>query len=89
MDTVNLGIEEDKKEVKVGANLKLNVKKCLVQLLQYYVEVFSWTYEDMPGIDADIVVHRLPTKEDCPTVKWKVCRMRPYMSEKIKTKVMK
>ena len=43
----------------------------------------------MPGLDTDIVVHRLPTKEDCPPVKQKVHRMRPKMSEKIKTEVMK
>ena len=43
----------------------------------------------MPGIDADIVVYRLPTKEDCPSVKQKVRRMQPDMSEKIKAEVMK
>ena len=43
----------------------------------------------MPGLDTDIVVHRLPTKEDFPPVKQKVHRMRPDMSEKIKAKVMK
>ena len=43
----------------------------------------------MPGLDMDIVVRRLPTKEDFPPVKQKVCRMRPEMSEKIKAEVMK
>ena len=43
----------------------------------------------MPGLDTDIMVHRLPTKEDFPPVKQKVYRMRPEMSEKIKAEVMK
>ena len=43
----------------------------------------------MPGLDADIMVHRLPTKEDSPLVKQKVRRMRPNMSENIKAEVMK
>ena len=43
----------------------------------------------MAGINADIVVHRLSTKEDYPPVKQKVSRMRPDMSEKIKEEVMK
>ena len=72
VDTINLGTEEDKKEVKVGANLEPRVKECLIQLLHDYVEVFSWSYEDMPGLDTKIVVHRLPTREDCPPVKQKV-----------------
>ena len=48
-----------------------------------HVEVFAWYYENMHGLDTDIVVHRLPTKEDYPPVKQKVRRMRPDMSEKI------
>ena len=38
-------------------------------MLHDYVEVFAWSYEDMPGLDTDILVHRLQTKEDCPPVK--------------------
>ena len=53
------------------------------------MEIFAWSYEDMPGLDDDIVVHHLPTKEDCPPVMQKVRRMRPEMSEKIKVEVMK
>ena len=43
----------------------------------------------MPGLDTDIVVHRLPMKEGCSPIKQKVRRMRPEMSEKIKAEVMK
>ena len=89
VETVNLGTEENKKEVKIGANLENGVKERLIQMLHDYVEIFSWSYEDMPGLDTDIVVHRLPTKEDCPPVKQKVRRMHPEMSEKIKAEVMK
>ena len=43
----------------------------------------------MSGFDTNIVVHRILMKEYCPPVKQKVRRMRPDMSEKIKTEVMK
>ena len=56
-------------------------------MLPDYVEIFAWSYEDMLGMDTDIVVHRLPTKEDCPPVKQKVRRMHHEMSEKIKAEV--
>ena len=58
-------------------------------MLNEYVKIFAWSYEDMSGLDTDIVVHRLPIREDCPPVKQKVHRMRPDMSEKIKAEVMK
>ena len=89
VETVNLGTEEDKKEVKIGANFEHSVKQRLIQMLHDYIEIFSWSYEDMSGLDSDIMVHLLPTKENFPLVKQKVLRMRLEMSEKIKAEVMK
>ena len=69
VESVNLGTETDKKGVKVGANLEASVKQRLIQMLHDYVEIFAWSYEDMHGLDTDIVLHRLPTKEEFPLVK--------------------
>ena len=54
-----------------------------------YVEIFAWSYKDMPELDTDIVVHCLPMKEGCPPIKKKVCCMCPEMSENIIDEVMK
>ena len=81
VEVVNLGTNEDRKEIKIGAGLENSVKERLVQMLRDYIEVFSWSYKDMPGLDIDIVVHRLPTKEGFLPVKQKVRHMRPEMSE--------
>ena len=64
-----MGTKEDIKEVNIGANLELSVKHHLIQMLHDHVEIFAWSYEDMLGLDTDIVVHRLPTKEEFPLVK--------------------
>ena len=82
VETINLGTEVDKKEVKIDTNLETNVKYRLIQMLRDYVEIFAWSYKDMLGLDTDIVVHRLPTKEGCPPVKQKVRRMRPRCPRK-------
>ena len=58
-------------------------------MLHDYVEIFSWSYKDMPGLDTDIVFHHLPTKEDYPPVKQKVRCMHLEMLEKIKAGVTK
>ena len=71
VETINLGTETDRKEVKIGANLELSVKQRLIQMLHDYVEVFALSYEDMSWLYADIVVHRLPMKEDCLPVRQK------------------
>ena len=69
VEVVNLGTDEDTKEIKIGAGLENSVKERLVQMLRDYIEVFAWSYEDMPGLDIDIMVHRLPTKEGFLPVK--------------------
>jgi len=86
---VNLGTEEDKKEIKIGASLDPAVKKWIIELLKEYVDIFAWSYRDMPGFDTDIVVHRLPLKPECPPVKKKLRRTRPDMALKIKEEVRK
>ena len=68
VDVINLGTEEDQKEVKVGTSLGQEIKDELVNLLREFVDVFSWSYQDMPGLDTDIVVHKLPLKPDCSPV---------------------
>ncbi|KAI5402267.1 hypothetical protein KIW84_050038 [Lathyrus oleraceus] len=55
LDTINLGSGVCIREVKIGALLEEFVKKWLIELLREYVDVFSWSYEDMPGLDTDIV----------------------------------
>ena len=59
--TVDLGSEEKKNEVKVGTSITISTKQELTKLLQEYVDVFAWSYQDMPGLSTDIVVHKLPT----------------------------
>lgn len=63
LETINLGSDEDKKEVKIGAALEEDVKKGLIELLKEYVDVFAWSYADMPGLDTYIVTHKLPLRE--------------------------
>lgn len=89
MDIINLGSETDKKEVKVRASLSRHVHSELVELLHEYVDVFSWSYQDMPGLDTNIVEHHLPLKPECPPVKQKLRRTRLDMELKIKEEVKK
>ena len=64
-------------------------RKELIDLLQDYNNVFAWSYQDMPGLDTDIVVHRLPLREEYVPVKQKLRRVKPEMLLKIKEEVKK
>ncbi|KAI5397492.1 hypothetical protein KIW84_063348 [Lathyrus oleraceus] len=89
LETVNLGSEDCVRVVMIGALLEESVKKGLIELLQEYVDVFAWSYEDMPGLDTDIVQHFLPLKPECVPVKQKLKRTHPDMAVKIKEEVQK
>ncbi|KAK8705215.1 hypothetical protein V6N13_048821 [Hibiscus sabdariffa] len=89
VEILNLGTSEDRKEVKIGTTLSEENKKDLVALLQEFRDVFAWTYQDMPGLSTDIVVHKLPIKPECKPVQQKLRRMRPDMLLKIKEEVKK
>ena len=52
---VNLGTGEGKKKVKVGTGMIAPIRQGLIILLEEYQDVFAWSYQDMPGLDSDIV----------------------------------
>ena len=89
IEVINLGSKEDRKEVKIGALLSPLVKESLIKLLKEFPDVFAWSYQDMPGLDTDIVEHHLPLKPECPPVKQKLRRTHPDMAVKIKEEVQK
>ncbi|KAI5407264.1 hypothetical protein KIW84_053499 [Lathyrus oleraceus] len=69
LELVNLGSEDDVNEVKVGSRLCPEVKKGLIDLLREYSVVFPWSYQDMSGLDSEIVEHRLSLKPKGSPVK--------------------
>ncbi|GAU48966.1 hypothetical protein TSUD_188130 [Trifolium subterraneum] len=89
IELINLGSEEEKKEIKIEASLEAFVKERVIVLLREYVDIFVWSYQDMPGLDPEIVEHHLPLKPECPPVKQKLRRTHPDMALKIKEEVQK
>ena len=89
IEVVNLGTNEEAKELRVGSALQKEVKAKLIKLLKDYMDVFAWSYQDMPGLDTDIVVHHLPLKEDLPPINKNLRRTLPNMDMKIKEEVKK
>ncbi|XP_052728595.1 uncharacterized protein LOC128195360 [Vigna angularis] len=89
VEVLNLGEEGEIKEVKIGTSMKKEVREGLRALLKEFKDVFAWSYKDMPGLDTDIVQHKLPLKQECLPVKQRLRRMKPEMSLKIKEEVQK
>ena len=88
-ETINLGTVNEPKEVKISIGLDKRQMTEFIELLRAYKDVFAWSYEDMPGLNTDIVQHHLPTDPSKQPVKQKLRRLKPEWSLKVKEKVMK
>jgi len=89
VEVINLGDENKKKEVKIRTGMSKEIQGQLGALLGEFRDIFAWSYPDMPGLDPDIVQHKLPLKPECPPIKQKLRRMKPEVSLKIKDGVEK
>ena len=67
-ELVNLGTNDEKKKVKIGSSLDSSANKEIVDLLKEYVDIFTWSYQDMPGLSTEIVEHQLPMRPECKPV---------------------
>ncbi|RDY12620.1 hypothetical protein CR513_02556, partial [Mucuna pruriens] len=86
---INLGDEKEKKEVKVGKQMPPDLKIELMELLKEYVDIFTWSYRDMPGLDWKIVEHKLPLLLNAIPVCQQLQRIKPNVALKIKEEVEK
>ncbi|XP_052479611.1 uncharacterized protein LOC105801050 [Gossypium raimondii] len=88
-EVVEIVTLKEGKIVKMGTCITEETKQDLIELLQEFKDVFAWSYQDMPSLNTDIIVHRLPIKNDCKPVQQKLRRMRSDVVLKIKEEVQK
>ena len=57
---IDFGVPDQPKEIRIGSSLSPDERSRFIDLLMSYLDVFAWSYEDMPGLDPTIVQHHLP-----------------------------
>ncbi|RDX99209.1 hypothetical protein CR513_17756, partial [Mucuna pruriens] len=60
LENINLGKGIEGREFRIGKQVPLDLRMKLVELLKENVNIFAWSYQDMPGLDREIIEHRLP-----------------------------
>ena len=86
---INLGTDDEKREVKIGLSLDPPAKKEITDLFKEYTDIFAWSYQDMPDLSTKIVEHQLPMRPECRPVQQKLRRVKPEMLLKIKEEIRK
>ena len=80
---------KSEKPIKIGVNFPKDMRHELKALLKEFKEIFTWSYQDMPGLDTENVMHRIPIKHECPLVRQTLRRMKSEIILKIKEEIEK
>jgi hypothetical protein len=75
--------------VHIGASCSIDDVHTYKPLFQEFCEVFSWSYEEILGIDVDIVVHEIKTYPNVKPIRQRLRPLHPCKAAAIKFEVEK
>ena len=59
LETIELVEGDPTKTTQVRTNLNPKTKEEIISFLKDNLDLFTWSHEDMPGISANVIQHRL------------------------------
>lgn len=62
IEEINIGTNDDAKNIKIYASLDPETKNQYLKLLQNYKDVFAWTYADLKTYDISLIQHKILLK---------------------------
>jgi len=81
-----MGDQKHPKLISISESLSPTEKQNLISLIKEYIEVFAWSYDDMPGLNPQVATHYLNIKPDAKPVK--LLALRPLALDLMTTKHM-
>ncbi|CAB4278491.1 unnamed protein product [Prunus armeniaca] len=87
LQKINLGTVDGPKPIFVSASSTQQELEEYTQLLQEYQDVFAWSYQDMPGLDPNVAVHKLGIPDEAQWVKQAPRRFRPELTIQIEIEI--
>jgi len=70
-ELISVDPEHPERTLKIGTGLSAEEKVQFVKVLIENIDVFAWCPTDMPGIDPEVIVHRLKVDSAALPVKQK------------------
>jgi hypothetical protein len=75
--------------VHIDASCSIDVVQTYKSLFQEFHDFFSWSYEEIPGVDTDIVVNEIMTYPNAKPVQRRLLPVHPHKVIVIKLEVEK
>ena len=63
LEEVDIGPRDKPRPTFISKKLDPSLREPMIALLREYRDCFAWDYTEMPGLDRNIVEHRLPLKK--------------------------
>ncbi|KAI5317481.1 hypothetical protein L3X38_037188 [Prunus dulcis] len=77
VELIPLATDQPDRKEQIGSRLSLEENVELTTFLQNNKDMFAWFPSDMPGIDPNIICHRLYVNPACKPVAQKRCTLTP------------
>ena len=63
----NIGIIDEPKMIKMSKTLSEEERNRYIKLLEEFVDIFAWSYEDLKTYNTSIIQHKIPLKPNTNT----------------------
>ena len=68
LEEVTLDDSRPERMTRVGTLASQPIRQALTTFLKENLDIFTWSHEDMPGIDPSVIVHRLNMSPSSSTI---------------------
>ncbi|BFG30000.1 hypothetical protein CerSpe_162740 [Prunus speciosa] len=90
LETINLSNDPSvQRPISISVHLAREEKEALVSLLEEFRDVFAWSYEEMPGLDPNLVSHTLNIELGAKPVVQPRRNFHPEIEMQIKVEIEK
>lgn len=87
--SINIAIMDGERLLQIEATLSISQQERYKSKFIEYYENFTWSYDDMLGLDPPFIMHNLFLKEDAKPIKQKLRKMHPSNSLLVKKEIKK
>jgi len=87
LEEVDLGDGSMKRPTYISTKINKDFKIQIVESLKKYKECFAWDYNEIPGLNRDVVELKLPIRPNKNPVKQTPRRFAPQIQSKINKEI--
>lgn len=89
LEEINLGSDENPRVTYISKLLTNQEKQEIIKILKEFKDCFAWEHHEMPGIDRQIIEHKLPIKDGFKPVAQSPRRLAPELVQPIQEEINK